>query len=423
MLPLHMSKPPKHNPLSWFFGTLAAFVSLLLLVNCSSRGGRLQARMPDHVLMKPDSPEDINRNTDSVTLRATDMYEAGKFRRFLHGRKYRDAWAAPITVPVGWLDTLKGGLTPDDKGGGFQTLSLDLIDTAGVVYTIRTINKDPIKFIKPWMGLFGVDNLVIDGIAAGHPYGAQVLPALSDAAGIKHFNPKLYFIPKQAALGNYNEDFGNKLFWLEYEPEGKVPKFVGIKTAEDYDDSEKVLEKWKNDPDNNTPNLRALVRARIFDLWLGDWDRHDGQWGWVQYQDGDKNSYYPIPMDRDNVFYGINGFFPNIVRQFEKRLQPFGEEIKSMDGLTSNSAYFDYSFLHGVDEEVFREEAKSLQNALTDEVIERGMRSWPESVYQHDGERIVEALKQRREDLVKYALKFHKVIQKRGVVEDREDEE
>ena len=406
-----------NNPITWLLGTVLAAFCLLLLVNCSSRGGRLEAKMPDHVFIEPDAPEKVTRGMDSVTLAATDMYEAGKFRRMLHGRKYRDAWAAPITVPIAWLDTLKGGLTPDDRGGGFQTLSLDLVDPEGVTYTIRTVTKNPHRLIKPWMGILGIDNLVIDGIAAGHPYGAQVLPALSDAAGVKHFNPTLYYLPAQPKLDSFNADFGDRLFWLEYEPEGDVPEFMGMPRADDYDDSEKVLEKWRDDPDTEKPDLRALARARVFDIWLGDWDRHDGQWGWIQYDTPEGgHGYYPVPNDRDNVFYGINGLYPNIVRLFEKRLQPFGPDINSVDGLTSNSAWFDYTFLHDVPEEVFVEEARALQAALTDEVIERAIRTWPASVYEHDGERIIRDLKTRRGDLVKYARKFHKVLQKRGEV-------
>ncbi len=45
------------------------------------------------------------------------------------------------------------------------------------------------------------------------------------------------------------------------------------------------------------------------------------------------------------------------------------------------------------------------------------MREWPASVYAEDGDRIVRNLKKRREDLVDYALKFHRVIRERGEVD------
>lgn len=374
--------------------------------------------MPDTILISPENKGDIVRGTDSVTLIATEMYEAGAYQRFLHGDKYRDAWASSITVPILWLDALNGGLRPTEKGGGYQTLSLDLVDSSNYVYTIRSVTKNPVKLIKPWMKFLGLDNMVIDGIAAGHPYGAMVIPALSESAGVPHFFPKLYFVPSQENLDSFNQEFGNKLFWIEIEPEEKVPLKFNISNAEDFDDSEKVLEKWHEDPENNIPDLSALVRARIFDLWVGDWDRHDGQWGWIQYQDGDVNRYRPVPNDRDNVFYKIDGLYPSIVRSFEKRFQPFRSKIKSMEGLTANSAYFDYSFLYDVELEVFIKEAKFLQAALTDEKIKSAIKVWPEEIYALDGERIVSDLIARRGDLQAYASDFFKVIQDRGEVLD-----
>ena len=385
--------------------------------------------MPPHEFVDPPAPTpEALAGRDSITLRATTMYAAGPIRRAFQGDKYRDAWAAPVTVPVAWLDTLRGGLEPDDKGGGFQTLSLDLIGPEGCVYTIRTVNKNPDEFIAPWMRPTNVDNLAIDGLAAGHPYGAQVMPPLSEAAGVLHFHPELYFVPEQPALGKRNAEFGNKLFWLEYEPEGEGCNWLGLEGFDEFQDSDDVLEDWRDDPDEHRPDLRLLTRTRLFDIWVGDWDRHDGQWGWAETHEpdpdgkGEIHRYYPVPNDRDNVFYGIGGLVPRTVATFERRLRPFDEEINDMNGLTLNSAYFDYSFLYDVPEEVFVEEARSLQTALTDEAIETGIAAWPESIYALDGERIVADLKTRRDDLVEYARAFHRVIQERGEVEDREED-
>ena len=406
----------------WPLLILLACVTLFCLATCAPPG-KLKRGMPEHVFVDP--PEGTTaaiQGRDSVTLRATDMYTAGRIRRFFQGRKYRDAWNAVVTVPVAWLDTLKGGLRPDDPGGGFQTLSLDLIDTSGCVYTIRSVNKNPDKFIKPWMPWVNIDNLIIDGIASGHPYGAQVMPALSDAAGVRHFHPELYFVPEQKMLDTFNAAYGNRLFWLEYEPEGEGCNWPGLPGFDEFQDSEDVLEHWRENPEERQPDLRALVRARLFDVWVGDWDRHDGQWGWAETHEGDIHRYYPIPNDRDNVFYGISGLIPRTVAAFERRLRPFGEEIDDVDGLTSNSQYFDSSFLLEVPLEVFVEEARSLQAALTDEKIETAMRVWPESVYQYDGDRIVAHLKTRRGDLEKYARTFHELVQERGVVPDREED-
>ena len=402
-------------------------MALLAYVACAPPG-KLRSGMPPHTFIDPPEPtREALAGRDSVTLRATTMYEAGAVRRALQGDKYRDAWAAPVTVPVAWLDTLRGGLEPDDPGGGFQTLSIDLIGPEGCVYTLRSVNKSPDEFIAPWMPATNVDNLAIDGLAAGHPYGAMVMPALSDAAGVLHFHPELYFVPKQEALGKRNEAYGDKLFWLEYEPEGEGCNWLGLEGFDEFQDSDDVLDDWRDDPDEHRPDLRLLARTRLFDIWVGDWDRHDGQWGWAETHEpdpdgkGEIHRYYPVPNDRDNVFYGIGGLVPNTVGLFERRLRPFDEEIDDMDGLTLNSAYFDYSFLYDVPEETFLEEARSLQESVTDADIEAAIREWPPAVFEADGPRIIAHLKRRRDDLVGYAREFYRVIQERGEVEDREE--
>jgi hypothetical protein len=32
----------------------------------------------------------------------------------------------------------------------------------------------------------------------------------------------------------------------------------------------------------------SYIRARIFDMLIGDWDRHSDQWKWAEYEDGKK---------------------------------------------------------------------------------------------------------------------------------------
>lgn len=45
----------------------------------------------------------------------------------------------------------------------------------------------------------------------------------------------------------------------------------------------------------------------MLDAWLGDWDRHAGQWTWAQVPapgaPAGRFRYQPVPKDRDMVFY------------------------------------------------------------------------------------------------------------------------
>lgn len=47
---------------------------------------------------------------------------------------------------------------------------------------------------------------------------------------------------------------------------------------------------------------QAALRARLFDMWLGDWDRHDDQFRWASFKENGVTVYKPIPRDRDQIF-------------------------------------------------------------------------------------------------------------------------
>jgi hypothetical protein len=44
------------------------------------------------------------------------------------------------------------------------------------------------------------------------------------------------------------------------------------------------------------------IKARLFDMLIGDWDRHYDQWRWAEYKKKAIVIYKPIPRDRDRFF-------------------------------------------------------------------------------------------------------------------------
>ena len=48
-----------------------------------------------------------------------------------------------------------------------------------------------------------------------HPYAPFTIGTLADKIGVFHTNPVLYYVPKQNALGYYNDDFGDELYMIE----------------------------------------------------------------------------------------------------------------------------------------------------------------------------------------------------------------
>ena len=46
----------------------------------------------------------------------------------------------------------------------------------------------------------------------------------------------------------------------------------------------------------------TISRRRLFDMLIGDWDRHQDQWRWIEFKENGKKVYRPMPRDRDQAF-------------------------------------------------------------------------------------------------------------------------
>jgi len=384
---------------------------LILFATCSSC--KTMKGMPQSILVEPKgiTPE-LTAIEDSVTVIATKRFKTNPFKNLLQGKNYRKAWKTPIKVPVKLLANLKGGLKPLEMGGGAQTLSMDLEGENDIIYTIRSVNKNPEDLIPDIVHKLKIGNIVMDGMSAQHPYGALVVAPLADAVGVLHTHPQLVYIPPQAALDTFNSRYGGKLFLLEYEPEGSGV-WVNRPQVEKIVDTEEVQKMLVEYPDSKIDE-RALVRARLFDLMIGDWDRHAKQWGWVVTKKEDASySYLPLPTDRDNAFYNPNGFVLWLItRPFSQPiLRPFRKKIDHLPGMIKP---FDQYFLLHVPESVFIEVALELQVDFTDEEIENAFDVWPADFNRLDKKKMVKYMKTRRADLLKYAKGFKQILVERG---------
>lgn len=348
---------------------------------------------------------------DSVNVITSNLYTSNRVKRFMQGQNYRRAWAAEITAPVFHLDSMK----ILEEGGGQQTHSLDIKTPGGVIYSLRSVNKDPEPLIPDIAYKLGLENIVVDGISAQHPYGALLAAALAEPAGIFHTHPRVVFLPRQTDLKNYNEAYGDKLYLLEYETEGKVnwTPLKNIVEIVDTDDLQKMKlvhgKKLRIDQ-------AAFVRARIFDLLIGDWDRHAKQWGWIMQERGDSLVGIPLPGDRDNAFFRIDGVIPTVLTNalVQPLVRPFEEDIDYIQGYVYP---IDVYLLQSVPKEVFVTQAQYLQSTLSDQQIRKAFKAWPPALVDLNGQEISRKLKGRRDELVEYALEFKKAIDQRPLLE------
>jgi hypothetical protein len=332
-------------------------------------------------------------------------------RKWMFGENYRAEWKEDLEVPVFDISTQFGGLDIIKKGGGHQTISLRVADSTGFEYTLRSVEKYPEKAVPEVFRETFAEDLVQDQISAAHPYSALVVPYLAQAAGIYHTNPSLVYVPDDPNLGVYKNEIGNTLVLFEERPEEAARVNPSFGNAKKIISTEKVLENLEKDNDNKV-DQDLVVRSRLFDLLIGDWDRHDDQWRWGVFEKDKGEVYQPIPRDRDQAFFVSDGWFPNLMtsKSALPMLEGFHEKVKWVPGFMFGGVWFDRSFMNELMAEDWLKQAKEVQAALTDKVIEDAIAKFPSSIYSLNGTEIIHKLKARRDKLSDYAMDYYKFM-------------
>jgi len=343
------------------------------------------------------------QKNDSVKVAIEPEYnQASGTHRFFLGDNYRNLWAAPVKFRVFRLEDEKGGLKILQKGGGLQTLSLRLQDSSGQQWVLRTVQKYPERGLPPRLRPTVAKDILQDQVSAAHPFAALTVPPLAEALDIPHSNPQLVYVKDDPALGQYAKDFANKVFLFEErEP----------LDAEKTDNTEKVQRKLKEDNDNYV-DQKTVLRARLLDMLMGDWDRHEDQWRWEKTDEGKGNKYEPVPRDRDQVYYRTSGVFPWIVSHqwLKSKFQGYSDEIRDIEGWNFNARYFDRYFLNGLSEDDWREQVTYIQKTLTDSLITTAVKRMPDTIFKLSGPAIIAKMKGRRDKLMHQALEYYRFI-------------
>jgi hypothetical protein len=340
---------------------------------------------------------------DSLYIAAGPGYDSvSSLHRFLLGKTYRKEWATPVRIRVVQLATEHGGMTVLKKGGGMQTKSLRLKDAQGREWALRSIQKYPERALPPTLRKTIFKTIMQDQISTSLPFSALTVPPLAEALGVPHANPEIVYIGDDAGLGKYRKEYSNQVYLLEERQPEDVEKT---------DNTDKVREKLQEDNDVEIDE-RTVVRARLLDFVLGDWDRHNDQWRWIKVKDGKTRTYVPVPRDRDQVYYKTQGILPFIVshQYLGDKFQPYSDHIRNVTAWNFNARYFDRLFMVQLNEEDWRQAATFVKAQLTDSLVEAALRRMPDTIYAMTGATIKKDLLTRRDNLEKYALEHYRFL-------------
>ena len=342
-------------------------------------------------------------NTDSVTVPGSTLFKINGGKKFWMGTNYRREWLTPIKVPVINLATEGGGLTPVKRGGGKQTRSLRLEDANKKEYNFRSIQKFiTSKTLPADLQSEAAEDLVADGISASYPYAALSMPVLAGAAGVPYLKSKVVYIPDDPRLGEYRKDFKNLLAYLEEKTPDSVKK--------DYD-TEDVVKELRHNSDNSA-DQHALLKARILDMFVMDFDRHEGQWEWGAIDKDKGKQFYPIPKDRDQAFYINQGVLPHIVQWpwLVPQLEGLKAKTKNIKRFNFAARNLDRFFLNSLTEKDWKDAIDAFLPKMTDAVIEEAIAQQPPEIRHISGDKIIAILKERRKYLAADVMEYYRFL-------------
>jgi hypothetical protein len=222
-----------------------------------------------------------------------------------------------------------------------------------------------------------------------------VVPPLAEAAGVLHTTPSYVFMPDDPALGAFRKTFGGQPGTIEEYP---LPGPAARPASPAPTEIVSTGELWKRFLAGEARvDDRALVRARLFDLWIQDWDRHNKQWRWLRRGRTRPSSRCPRTATRRSR---ASAACCSRRAAHTRSSWTSRTSYENFEGWMTQGGEVDRWLLSASTARVSRRRRRSCgpaDDAVVDDAVGRLPREW----YALDGPRLAAALKKRRDELVR----------------------
>ncbi|MBC8883943.1 hypothetical protein H9X57_13040 [Flavobacterium piscinae] len=130
---------------------------------------------------------------------------------------------------------------------------------------------------------------------------------------------------------------------------------------------------------NHVVDQENYLRARLFDMLIGDWDRQEKNWRWSVHQEKGKTIYRPIPLNRDQAFAKYDGTFLWLLKSIPAMGQMHSYTYNPKNAKKFNKEVYalDLALLSDIDEKAWAKQAKFIQENLTNDAINKAFLQLP----------------------------------------------
>ncbi|HEX9164923.1 MAG TPA: BamA/TamA family outer membrane protein [Gemmatimonadales bacterium] len=335
------------------------------------------------------------QSPDSVTLAPGPQYRADLPLSFLgswvYGKRYRNAWTTPITVPRFDPSRFAGGLTPLFADTGVRAGSHYFRDGRGELWTFRTFDPNLSALVPGGMRKQAVTGVLEDLASGNLPGAALVVGPLAEAIGVTA--PPTRLVAWDSVAGYLTSRIDSPYLDLLGATDGSITTSV-------------LLDRMVATPSLPIDEARYL-RERLFDIYVGHWDPTPQYWRWVPMPGG---GWVPASRSRDGAFARYDGLITVFTTAGYLRFASFGSGYDRALGVTPQLRVIDRRILTAVPDSLWNRIAASMQAALTDSVIADATRRLPAEYQPMLSERLAEQLRDRRDNLPEAARRFRGIV-------------
>jgi hypothetical protein len=381
------------------------FILLFFAINANSQITYNINQNPDKLLFPFRADSEYTSEKKIITPGAE--YDAGWLHSVFFGAHWRDLWASPIEIGVFDMNKFAGGLTPVKRGGGLQSLSIQFKGSNGKSYKFRSVRKTTKRVIDPEFYGTVVEAILEDQLSIKHPLSNLIAPVFLNEVGVLNFQPKIGILPNDNKLNDFSE-FKGLLGMIQEAPEKDE------KASDYFPGAEKIINtkkfyKLTDKSYNDRVDAPEFLKAKLIDIFMSDWDRHQKQWLWASFKKGDLNLWKPIPMDRDEAFCRYDGFFPWLIEGYTPRFNGMGYGYPLMKFQTWEGRDLDRKFLASIDKPLWDSVTNYVISKLTNDVIDKAVRIMPSNWYSLKGAFLNDILKTRRDELKEASEEYYEL--------------
>ena len=184
---------------------------------------------------------------------------------------------------------------------------------------------------------------------------------------------------------------------IEERPDESDSELASFAGASNVVGTDRLLERIEEDLE--LLDSRAFLAARLMDVFLGDFDRHEDQWRWSRFGDRREDSWKPIPRDRDQAFVRMDGLLLSLARGFYPQFVKFEGDYGRVLGLAWQARRLDRRLLSDLEWPTWDSVATALQEQITDSVLDAAVERLPDEYGPSDTPVLRRRLASRRDQL------------------------